>query len=467
MVVMKKMWNLSSGIKRDSIVWIASLVLWLFCGCARLEKSDDIALPLPTQDIQDFIKDSKTLNPAKKAMLKKEYLEHFFAPFDRQPQHSAEELQWGLNQAYANLGFGENLLPYIKQEIEALEFEANLQTYPSVKKPAIVTRNSNLRVLPTNKPRFYNPKLAGEGFPFDYWQNSSIYVGTPVLITHYSRSKKWAFVESGFVSGWILSLDIGILNDNQILELKKNQDFLVVTHDFTPIKNVHQEYLESARIGMLLPLLGSTKNKYESQIFIRDSRGYAYARRVILERDSFAKFPMNFSAQAVAHLAQGIVGEKYGWGGMFGNRDCSMFLHDILGNFGFYLPRNSQAQMRQKNAELGQDSLYFDVSSFNEEQKKEQILQNAIPFGTLLGMRGHIMLYLGELDGQIYILHDIWGLRTLQNETQEGRKIIGKIAITPLDIGKNIQGINQEKLLIKRIYGIRNLFAKSEFDDAR
>lgn len=160
------------------------------------------------------------------------------------------------------------------------------------------------------------------------------------------------------------------------------------------------------------------------------------------------------------------MGEKYGWGGMFGNRDCSMFLHDILGNFGFYLPRNSQAQMNSENNKNQDSALYFDLSQFNSEQKKHQLVKNAIPFGTLLGMRGHIMLYLGEIEGQIYVLHDIWGLRTLQNETQEGRKIIGKLAVTSLEIGKNIQGINQDKLLIQRVYGMRNLFLKSELENA-
>lgn len=439
--------------------------LSVFGGCARLENPQEILIHLPTQDLEPFVKESQSLKDSKQAMLKQEYLTHFFSPLKKQPKYSVEEMRWGLNAAYQKLGFGENLLPYQKKEIESLEFEANLDAYPSVKKPAIITRSSNLRVLPTNKPRFYNPSEAGEGFPFDYWQNSFIYLGTPVLITHYSRSKKWAFVESGFVSGWILTLDVGILNDNQVRDLQQTKDFLVVTKDLTPIKNYHQEYLESARIGMLLPLLGSTQSKYESQIFLRNSRGYAYARQVVLDQDSFAKFPMSFSSQRVASLAQGIIGEKYGWGGMFGNRDCSMFLRDILGNFGFYLLRNSQAQMRQNPIENNQD-LYLDLSALNVEQKKKAIQENAIPFGTLLGMRGHIMLYLGRLDDEIYVLHDIWGLRTLQNETQEGRKIIGKIAITPLEIGKDIQGIHQDKLLIHRVYGMRNLFLESEFENA-
>lgn len=124
--------------------------------------------------------------------------------------------------------------------------------------------------------------------------------------------------------------------------------------------------------------------------------------------------------------------------------------------------------MRQKSIQESQDStLYFDLSHLNVEQKKNFIQQQAVPFATLLGMKGHIMLYIGELDGQIYILHDIWGLRTLQNETQEGRKILGKVVITSIEIGKHIQGIHQDKLLIDRIYGMRNLFLESEFDGTK
>ena len=250
-------------------VRIISLMLALFVaailsGCATkaIKNPQDIVVPLPPQDLSLFVKESHSLDNTKKLALKKEYLTYFFSPFDKKPKHNVKELQWGLREAYQDLGFGENLLPYQKEEIEELEFEANLEAYPSAKKPAIITRNSNLRVLPTSKPQFSNPNQAGKGFPFDNWQNSAIYVGTPVLITHYSRSGKWAFVESGFVSGWILALDVGILNDNQVQSLRQMQDFLVVRKDLTPIKNSHQEYLESARIGMLLPLLGSTTTQY-------------------------------------------------------------------------------------------------------------------------------------------------------------------------------------------------------------
>lgn len=430
-------------------------IVFFFLGCASKE-IEPIVLTLPPQDLRDFIKDSKVISRINREEQKVEYLKHFFSPWDKKSYLTADEVQWGLRLAYAKEGFGENLQAYRKEEIEALEFEADFSAYPSVKKPAIITRSTNLRVLPTNKPRFLNPSLAGEGFPFDYWQNSYIYLGTPVLITHYSRSKAWAYVESGFVSGWVSVLDVGLLKDAQIAHFKKTKDFLIAKRDYIPLDK-QGKYLEMARIGMLLPLIGSTKTQYETEIYVRNTRGYAQAQRVVLEQKDFAKFPMVFSSAKVAQLAQKLLGEKYGWGGMFGNRDCSMFLRDVLGNFGFYLPRNSQAQMRQN---IKKQDLYKDISQQSVAQKLETIKEYGIPFATLLGMKGHIMLYLGEKDGKVYVLHDVWGLKTLQNETQEGREIIGGIVVTPLDIGRDVSGVIQSELLVSRLYGVRNLFLK-------
>ena len=435
------------------------LYLILFCACSQ--KPSQIPIHLPNQNPKDYISINATLKTSSTKALKQEYLKHFFAPFSKNPKHTSTEVKWGLQQALQNYGFGENLQPYTLQEIQFLEEEADFDNFPNAKKPAIITRSCDVRVLPTNKPRFFNPKQAGEGYPFDYWQNSSIYLGTPVLITHYSKSKKWVFIESGFVSGWVESLNVAILDNHQIQKLKNTKDFLVVKKDYTPLRNTHNEFLESARIGMLLPLIGSTKNLYESFIFTRTQRGFAKEVQVHLSTKNFTKFPMRFSSQNYASLAQNIIGEKYGWGGMLGNRDCSMFLRDTLGNFGFYLPRNSQAQIGKNQA------TFVDLSHLNPLEKILAIKNHAIPFATLLGMKGHIMLYIGEINGEIFALHDIWGLKTLQNETQEGRKIIGKIAITPLNIGENIQGINQDTLLIKGIYGMRNLFNIDELEYAK
>ena len=141
-----------------------------------------------------------------------------------------------------------------------------------------------------------------------------------------------------------------------------------------------------------------------------------------------------------------------------------MILRDTLGNFGFFLLRNSQAQIKQKD--FKDRSLYVDLSQKTPQEKIAFLKENAIPFATLLGMRGHIMLYLGVFNDEVLAIHDIWGLRTLQ-DGKEGREILGRIIITPLDTGKDIKTISQDSLLIKRISGMRNLFETNELKNAK
>ena len=89
--------------------------------------------------------------------------------------------------------------------------------YPSVAQKAIITQATNVRVVPSEKMRFDTE----DDFPFDQWQNSWIFAGTPVLITHYDTTKRWAHIESGFVAGWILVNSVGLVDEKQIARLKK------------------------------------------------------------------------------------------------------------------------------------------------------------------------------------------------------------------------------------------------------
>ena len=424
-------------------------------GCGTKEIQPYV-LNYPSQNPMDYLSENKTISKTTQNRLKKDYLEHFFAPWDKAPYETQESIAWITNMVSNNYGYGENNLPNSKEEIESLLLNADFKNFPNKKIKAIITRSTNLRVLPTNKPRFYNPKKAGEGFPFDYYQNSAIYLGTPIIIRHYSLKKDWAYVESGFVSGWADVRDFVILDNKQIQNYKK-QNFIVLDKDRIPLFK-GQNFIDNARIGMLLPYIKEQKDSYILRIY-QNNQGSAVPLRIKLSKQNASLFPKLFSTKEVALLSQNLIGEKYGWGGALENRDCSMFLRDILGNFGIYLQRNSQAQMRQKD--FKEKKIYFEIG----ENKFDEITKNAIPFATLLGMKGHIMLYLGQKDGQIFALHDIWGLKTLQNETQEGREIIGKIAITPLDFGKDHPYIQEKSLLLHRIYGIRNLFSQEELEN--
>jgi hypothetical protein len=57
------------------------------------------------------------------------------------------------------------------------------------------------------------------------------------------------------------------------------------------------------------------------------------------------------------------------------------------------------------------------------------------------------MLYIGKKKAKVYVMHNIWGIRTEKN----GRIIIGRAVITDLHFGETLPGIACDSLLINRI----------------
>lgn len=135
--------------------------------------------------------------------------------------------------------------------------------------------------------------------------------------------------------------------------------------------------------------------------------------------------PLAATPNNMAHLANNLMGQPYGWGGAEGYRDCSALIKDLFMPFGIWMPRNSGAQ-----AKAGSQ---VSLKDFKSKEKKKIIVGQGIPFFSLITAPGHIVLYIGTSKEQPYIYHSVWGLRTSKTK----RVIIGRSAIMPLDFGKN------------------------------
>lgn len=60
----------------------------------------------------------------------------------------------------------------------------------------IAVRETLVRSLPTDDPAYDDPRQAGQGYPFDNLQMSSVRPGTPVYVLAVSRNKRWKYVLS-------------------------------------------------------------------------------------------------------------------------------------------------------------------------------------------------------------------------------------------------------------------------------
>ncbi len=360
-------------------------------------------------------------------------------------------------------GYMENLRPFTPERWAALVRNCDVPGYPSRNLAAITVQACALRLMPTSAPYFFNPSRPGQGYPFDYFQNSSLPPGSPVRITHVSQDQAWALVESPTASGWVDARSIALV-DEKFMIAWRSRPLAAITQENTallphdparaapaapaqiydnavfleplPLQTTLPQPPTFASIGAILPLEPYAKafgplRAHEAALYFpqKNSQGYAEMRQTVLAKDAICPWPMPLTHGNMALLGNRMLNQPYGWGGYDGNRDCSATLRDLFLPFGLWLPRNSRSQ----SATGG----FTDISKLDAEAKEAFILQNGVPFISLIGMPGHIALYIGEYQGRAVMFHNMWGLRINQTGTAiQGRAVIGKAVITTLSPGR-------------------------------
>ncbi len=435
--------------------------LFLFVGCMKKDFTlKDLSLPQEASSYlassQNGSNNNQSIDPqALREKLKESYLKAWYSPWlDMKVKSNKKEVFWILKEMNKSTGYGEDLKPNAKAFNDELIKSMDIEHYPSVKIKAVVARDSDVRAVPTNKPFYLSPK----GYPFDRYQNSLIFQGTPVLVTHFNTDKTYAHIQSSFVYGWIKVSDLAYMHDKDIELLTKIKNYVMPIKDKIPLYTDYGGFYTNARVGELFALIPQSqktpqkppKKELKAYGFLRDAKGYAILQSVILEEKDFFVFPKAFTSENMAYFIDTMLGQKYGWGGLLGNRDCSAFTRDSFANFGILLPRNSYAQSRYANN-------YVDLSSMKAKEKEDYILKNATPFGTLIYLKGHIMLYLGTHNHQAIVAHSIWSVQTQKHFKTLSHKI-GGVVITSLWLAEEHNGaFSKKKLLIDRVLGMSDL----------
>jgi cell wall-associated NlpC family hydrolase len=405
-------------------------------GCAV--RRADVPLKLPVQDAGAYHGlpgDARLMSPEVQKVAWSDFLLRHFDPWSRtRPEYPARKVFWGLSE-FAELPlYGENTLARDPGWLEAMTEASRVDAYPSLNRRAVSVANTAMRVLPTDKPAFLDPRRAGEGFPFDYVQNSLVLAGTPLYATHESADRAWVLVESRFAYGWVRSTDIAWVDDG-FAKTFRSGAYAALLRDGVPLVDRDGVFRCKGFIGTLLPIApakaGATAQETAGQgltlmVPARDEQGRAVVKYVRVAPGDALPAPLKPTPDNFALLANRMLGQPYGWGGLYGDRDCSATAMDLLAGFGVFLPRNSSQQ-----AKLG---WVEPLDGEDGAAKKARLLEEGVPFLTLVRKPGHIMLYIGSRDGEPVVLHTAWGLKTRRHGI-EGRSVIGRTVITTLEPG--------------------------------
>ncbi len=426
-----------SQLKKSLAVSVLAAFLFLAPGCIpaleKIEIADLQRMPQTPLAYVDEAGGDQPLMPAERQQHRAvEFLERFFAPWHTDgPFDETRNPFWAVEWARENEVFGENLRPVEKGRIKELIEQAAASDYPSLSRRAVTVRRCDLRALPTDSPLFNDPRTPGQGFPFDYLQHGALAANTPLLATHLSEDGTWVFVETPLLYGWMPVTDLAWV-DEEFVDTFETGRYLALTRENLALFDTEGMYRFSVGIGAVLPLVNSESEGYEVFTAVADADRQAHLRKAPIPLEAGEVYPLLLTPQKVATLAERMMGQPYGWGDLYGNRDCSGTVKDLFAPFGLWLPRNSSQQ-----AQVGEVMSLEDLAP---RQREKRLLQEGIPFVTLVRLPGHIMLYLGEHEGRAALLHTLWGVRTRTLTNREGRWLVGKTVITGLEPGMERDG---------------------------
>jgi hypothetical protein len=159
--------------------------------------------------------------------------------------------------------------------------------------------------------------------------------------------------------------------------------------------------------------------------------------------------PLPLHPDWLARIGNQMMGQPYGWGGLYAWRDCSSTVRDLFVPFGIWLPRNSAAQ--------GRSGSFLPLEGLDGEDKERLISSSGVPFMSLLWMRGHIMLYLGQYRDASVVFHNIWGLRIVGEGDDDARHVLGRAVVSGLRLGGELPALQDGAMLLDRLLGMTTL----------
>lgn len=420
-------------------------------GCApKAAEPDILDVTAIKQDCLAYIDpataDRPLIEPDRLARLNADFRRQWMRPWDAAcSPPPLDVVRKPLDSLTARGGYGMSLRPHPPEFFDRLRTVARLEDYPTGLAKAITTRNTPLRTVPSLEPCFVEVDRAGEGFPFDSWQESALWAGTPLLLCHTSSDGVWVFVDSPCGWGWVLRQDVGTIDDESVGRYGQASWAALRRDGVAMMEAGTGALLFSTHIGAVFPLLADRPGGLDVLAPARTADGQAVLCRATVAPTQAAAMPVASTPRNIATLANEMLGQPYGWGGLYEGRDCSAVTRDLMTPLGIWLPRNSSQQAhayrRQSLKGLGGD------------RKECEILRRSTAFLTLIRLPGHVGLYVGQQDGRALMLHSFWGIRTRQGAV-EGRKIVGRCVITTLQPGRELPDLDRPRDYRDRIESI-------------
>ena len=343
-------------------------------------------------------------------------------------------------QLYVNGELIDNI-PYIENMKEAVLNTGFEDNSAKVQLYAVGVKRTEIRMYPTSGVWGYD----NANDPDDEAVNSALDVNEPFVIrakcTINDETFYWGF--SYNCSGWVEAEDVAIFEtkDEWIESWKVEvggNDFIVVTQDGITLEpsqsNASISNVE-LRLGTVLKLVPSdeipetvnnrgTWNNYVVYLPTRDENGkYVKSYALIAEHHNVSIGYLPLTQRNLLNIAFSCLGNRYGWGGMLGAMDCTLYTRTVYKCFGLDIPRNTTSQQNVPNR-------VFNIADLDDEQKENVI--EGLPVGTIMFFPGHAVIYVGNENGTSYVISDTGSLSDSEGEVSV--RSMYSVIVNPLTV---------------------------------
>jgi len=290
-----------------------------------------------------------------------------------------------------------------------------------------VVCNADQRLLPTSESLYAE---AGD-IDFDEVQNNALDIGTPVAILHESADRQWSYVMGPSSDGWVKTANVGLCSKEQLEDVMSRPFVTIVrAKGNVYLDEELTQYYGFVRMGSKLFLAADSAQDGVAVVLpVRRHDGALDFKTGYLKRQETCPGSLSYTPRHIIEQAFEMRHTPYGWGGANGQQDCSQFVQEVFATVGISLPRNSSDQ-----AQVGQLIRHF-TEGQSDEQRRQAVVTQAIPGASLLHMNGHVMLYIGDVDGRPYAIHDVWAYRE-PGENGDTIRVINRVAVTDLYLGQ-------------------------------
>lgn len=334
--------------------------------------------------------------------------------------------------------FDEQGQPVPAATIAAIVGNAQVDAIPATRdtRYGLVVHRAALRAFPTMQRVFSS---AGD-HDIDRFQESALFPGDPVAIAHESRDGAWWFIVSPRYAAWIERRFVATGTKDAVLGYARRTPYRVVTgaevHTvFTPEEPAVSEL--QLDMGVRVPVRAdwpssnvvNGQHGYTSHVIElparNDDGSLRFVPALLPRRESTSADYLPLTQANIIRQAFLFLGERYGWGHSYNGRDCSGFVSEVYRSMGVELPRNTRDQA--VSPALNRIAL-----SEKDDRARRLALVRELRVGDLVYIPGHVMMVIGQVDGEPYVIHDTTGLSWHSPDGTEHRAKTNGVTVSPL-----------------------------------